>query len=223
MTLGLPPAKTGSGIFDLPEPDPLTGLERRYLDAEEAGDYRLADRLAAQIDQPQLRTRQRLGQPGALGESAYWYASKQIAVFPLQPGGKEPLTRHGFKDASCDPATITSWWNRWPEANIGAATGRHLDVIDIDGLAGLRTWIERDLQVRTIGHAITPRGGGHHLYVPPQGLGNRSKRWAGHDLPGLDYRGAGGYVVLPPSRSAEHNRRWSWLAPIRTEWMNKNA
>jgi hypothetical protein len=49
--------------------------------------------------------------------------------------GKHPLTQHGLKDASSDPAQLTGW-RRWPQANIGLVTGELADVLDVDGRPG---------------------------------------------------------------------------------------
>lgn len=48
--------------------------------------------------------------------------------------GKHPIITHGFKDASIEPQQIRTWWERWPDANIGIATGAlsGLVVVDID-------------------------------------------------------------------------------------------
>jgi hypothetical protein len=43
---------------------------------------------------------------------------------------------HGLKDASSDPAQLTGWWRRWPQANIGLVTGELAEVLDIDGPVG---------------------------------------------------------------------------------------
>ena len=37
--------------------------------------------------------------------------------------GKHPRTQHGVKDASTDTKIIADWWTRWPDANLGIATG----------------------------------------------------------------------------------------------------
>jgi hypothetical protein len=50
--------------------------------------------------------------------------------------GKHPLTPHGLKDASSDPAQLTGWWRRWPQANIGLVTGELAEVLDVDGRPG---------------------------------------------------------------------------------------
>ena len=49
------------------------------------------------------------------------YASMGLRVFPLQPGTKIPMTAHGVKDATDDPALIKEWWTRTPDAGIGLA------------------------------------------------------------------------------------------------------
>lgn len=55
-----------------------------------------------------------------------------LPVFPCAPGGKRPLSTHGFQDASADPAIIGSWRRRWPEANIGIPTGAASGVVVVD-------------------------------------------------------------------------------------------
>jgi hypothetical protein len=60
--------------------------------------------------------------------------------------GKHPLgslVPHGVKDATCNRARIMAWWTRYPQANIGLATGHTFDVLDVDGPEGeqaIRTW-----------------------------------------------------------------------------------
>ncbi len=64
--------------------------------------------------------------------AAIRYAEMGYRVFPCVPGGKAPLTDHGFHDASTDAEQIEGWWSRHPLANVGIAT-EGLIVIDIDG------------------------------------------------------------------------------------------
>lgn len=125
------------------------------------------------------------------------YAARVISVFPLQPQGKTPLTPRGFKDASIEPEQIHKWWTRWPDANIGVATGRLSDlaVLDVDGETG-------ELSLLDLRHELPPTwcvmtGDGAHFYYrfPTRELRNS----AGKLGPGLDVRGNGGYVVAPPS------------------------
>ena len=204
--------------FLLPEPDPLSLDERAWLAAEEAGDLAEAGRLAMRINTVDLAREKRLTDPTALLNAALWYATQGVPVFPLQPGTKVPFRgSRGFKDASTDRAQIHRWWSRHPQANIGTPTGILFDVIDVDGLQGLRTWWERGFQQETIGHVITPRGGGHHLYVPRSSHHNKARKMFGDDLPGLDFRGRGGYVVAPPSTLAEYGRQYRWLKPLEVQ------
>ncbi len=55
--------------------------------------------------------------------AALGYTRRGWRVFPCKPGGKTPLTPHGFQDATTDEATIRGWWEQWPDANIAIATG----------------------------------------------------------------------------------------------------
>lgn len=131
--------------------------------------------------------------------AALAYAGKGIPVFPCKPGDKEPLTPHGFKDATTDPSKITAWLNRWPDANIGIPTGKRsgLLVLDVDHPAGVEVLeVEHGELTATRTHS-TGSGGMHYLYRYPKGehFGNSSG-----DLPdGYDIRGEGGYIIAPPS------------------------
>ncbi len=124
---------------------------------------------------------------------------------------KHPRNPHGLTEATIDEAVIRSWWSRWPDANIGLATGAEsgLLVIDLDGPEGLASWqrlIDEHGPVDTL--EIRTGSGGRHLYFqyPAEGeFGNRTKV-----LPGIDVRGERdgkrGYVVAPPSMHISGNR-----------------
>ncbi len=36
---------------------------------------------------------------------------------------KHPRNAHGLTEATTDVDTIRSWWDQWPEANVGLRTG----------------------------------------------------------------------------------------------------
>ena len=56
-----------------------------------------------------------------------------MPVFPCHPGAKQPLTRHGYLDATTQQAQIERWWTMWPTANVALATGRPgFNVLDVD-------------------------------------------------------------------------------------------
>lgn len=121
---------------------------------------------------------------------------------PVRPRSKEPLTRNGVKDATCDERTILHWWDRWPDANVGIACGAPgPTVLDIDNLdAGQQVLAQlADAQVPTV---ATTRG--RHLYFRGNERGTIK----------LDYgelRGAGSYVLAPPSVHPS-GKAYVWLA-----------
>lgn len=138
-------------------------------------------------------------------EAAITYISQGFSIFPLQVKGKKPLTAHGVKDATKDPAIVKGWWQTWPQANIGIATGQvsgGLCVIDMDidedkglnGYKSLRDWQDRHGIISPSWLCKTGRGGYHYYFIADEHIGNRVGV-----IPGVDIRGDGGYIVAPPS------------------------
>ncbi len=182
-----------------------------YLTALQTGNPDAIITAADNLDAFDQQERDRLTRPTALADAAHYYATRNIPIFPLQPGTKIPLPHsRGFKDATTNTDQIREWWERTPQANIGAPTGHLWDVIDIDttpingwwSLAGEPDTFNT-ITTDAIGKTLTPSGGAHIL-VPPSGRGNSTAL-----LPGVDYRGVGGYVVLPPSRTGTNLYRWA--------------
>jgi len=132
--------------------------------------------------------------------AALRYAAAGWPVFPCKPGSKEPLTRHGFKDATTDPAVIRAWWACWPDANVAIATGAPgPDVLDVDngddsGWSAFNQLQRRGLLAGAFAFVRTRSGGLHAYYA---GTGQRCTAKIGGAA--LDYRAAGGYVLAPPS------------------------
>lgn len=125
--------------------------------------------------------------------------------------GKHPRTRAGLSDAATDPATVASWWRRWPTANVGVATGARcgLVVVDVDGPAGAAslTALQADHgPVPATRQQMTARGR-HLLFAHP---GGRLPNSAGKLGEGLDVRGDGGFIVAAPSvHVTGHRYTWS--------------
>lgn len=87
------------------------------------------------------------------GSGALAMAALGWRVFPLRPGGKQPLfdnphprgsaersacrarcrqVGHGCWDATTDSSVIAAWWSRVPSANVGVATGRTASELPVD-------------------------------------------------------------------------------------------
>ena len=126
--------------------------------------------------------------------AALAYAARGWRVHPLKPKDKTPISKHGCKDATTDKDQICKWWAKFPDANIGLATGYEFFVLDIDpdGMA----WYEAN-DLPTTHEAVTGRGGRHLLYRMPSG--GVIKNSAGKIAPGVDVRGIGGYICAAPS------------------------
>ena len=159
-----------------------------------------------------------------LGTAALRYAAAGVPVVPLfetdgrggcacgnakcpRPG-KHPRNRGGLLTASTDPRVITSWWRKWPTANVGGCTGVVFDACDVDVPGGIAA--VTPLLGACHGRAPLMRtgSGGWHLLFAPTGLGNRA-----HFLTDTDWRGAGGYIVLPPSTHISGDR-YTIVRPI---------
>lgn len=130
----------------------------------------------------------------------------------LTPNGKVPM-KHMTKwesQASNDPIQISEWWNDFPGANIGIATGpSNLVVLDFDSAkspnekSGIENFRKAYPGRKLPGtYTVRTAGGGWHLYYQrPQGVELRNT--AGKNGRGLaervDTRAQGGYVVAPGS------------------------
>ena len=159
-------------------------------------------------------------------EKAHAYVDLGLKVIPIKPGSKVPLTEHGSKDATDDHEIVHAWWERWPSANIGIATGHGVDVIDLDGWQAQQEFDMIKNHPAILGCVMTPRDGGLHLYVSSTGKGNRAGV-----LPGVDYRGVGGYVLAPPSviipnEDHDYGGEYEWIDDLdlgkangHVEWM----
>ncbi len=127
------------------------------------------------------------------------YAEAGLAVFPCG-ADKNPLTAHGYLDATTDSAVISAWWRRFPSAAIGIAIPAGLVVVDVDGPQGWAALKAEGLTLPATLTAITGRGEWHrHLwYRLPDGVTVGCQRGV---LRCVDTRGVGGYVIGAPSRS----------------------
>jgi hypothetical protein len=136
-------------------------------------------------------------------DAAFDYAERGWPVSPwLQRGHKKfPLSPHGHLDATTDPAVITAWWHRWPDALPSIPTGERsgIVVLDIDLRGQGSGW--NSLEALGVNFhpetatAHSPCGGCHLLFTWP---GHRVKTSTGELGPHLDIKGDGGSQILPP-------------------------
>lgn len=167
------------------------------------------------------------GQTNPLLEAALQYAARGWRVFPLHSvwfrgadeavctcrrgiectsKGKHPRIQEGFKGATTSREQVKGWWDKWPQANVGIATGGGLTVLDIDGSKG-----REELIALMAAHPGEPLGGtlaqrtgnGGHLLWALDGARSSAKG-------NLHVRGEGGYVVASPSVHWS-GRHYEWV------------
>lgn len=165
-----------------------------------------------------------------LQELALSYAERGFAIFPIygiqevdgkfvcdcekirkkkcENPGKHPLTPRGFLEATTNLSTIKALWDKWPNANIGMATGEisGVVVIDIDGPEGVVSLSDKTLPA-TLTAASGRADGGIHYYFQWPGFKVKN---AVKLLDGVDIRADGGYIILPGSRHSSGNY-YKWL------------
>lgn len=149
--------------------------------------------------------------------------------------GKHPRILEWQKNATTDEVKITRWWEIWPAANIGIATGGGSGcvVLDVDprhgGIETLNQLQEQHgkIQDRVIAHT---GGGGFHLYFAhPGGHWANTQGTPTRPSPigwGLDFRGDGGLVVAPGSDHVS-GKPYTWGSslnghlPAMPEWLKE--
>lgn len=141
------------------------------------------------------------------------YAANGLPVFPVD-SDKKPLTDHGYKDATTDPAKIRGMFAMDSVAGIGIPTGPVSGVLVIDrdrknGVDGIEACKALEATLGTLPATRRQRtgsGGDQLFYKWPEGSEVRNS--ASKIASGVDIRGAGGYVVVPPSRNSAGAYEW---------------
>jgi hypothetical protein len=164
-------------------------------------------------------------------EAALWWAAQGMPVFPVfemvegkcacgptdacvqaETAGKHPRIARNLILATVEEKQIREWWARWPNANIGIATGNDLPgggyllVVDVDP----RHDGDMNLALLEQKHGTLPEtarnvtgGGGQHIFLRS---GGRVKSRSNSLGPGVDVKCMGGYVLAPPSIHASGRR-----------------
>lgn len=164
----------------------------------------------------------------SLRNAACEYAERGWHVFPLRPGHKQPITKHGSHDATDDLVQVFRWWQANPEANIavvGNPSG--LVILDVDprhdGDVTMARLQKQWGPLPSTIEAETGGGGWHYYFTRPAGT-FRGKLGDGIDV--QDHR----YVVAPPS-THPNGRPYAWsvdghpddtpLALLPDEWIDQ--
>ena len=175
-------------------------------------------------------------------KSALEYARRDWAVLPLHAvkngicscvqgasckrPGKHPRTINGVKDATTDRGEIKTWWKKWPNANIGIATGciSGVFVVDVDGKAGKANLEALQAKHDRLPTTVTVKTGhGSHLYFrcDHTPVGN-SVSLLGH---GLDVRGTGvmWWALGAPTNREQFIASLLDLAQTRSRWLARQS
>ena len=161
-------------------------------------------------------------------DAALSYAKRGWHIFPLHSAhegkcscsntdcdniGKHPRTPNGLLNATTDTAQIKSWWDEWPNANIGIRTGQisgifvvDLDIKKADGIGNWAMLQDTNSPLDTL-IATTGGGGQHWVFKLPPDVSIQNG--VGKFSPGIDVRGENGYIVAAPSIH-EFGTKYEW-------------
>lgn len=139
------------------------------------------------------------------------WADMGCRVLPVNGQTKRPLVKAWQEVCTTDHATIVAWWQRYPSARVGVATGGEggIDVLDFDvsggkpGLAQLERLIEDGVIETGTFRVVGTPSGGRHLWFAGTDQRNKQNDKA---VPGVDFRGVGGMVLVPG------NPGYRWVA-----------
>jgi len=143
-----------------------------------------------------------------LADEALWISREGFPVFPVERHSKKPLVRwQPYQQRLQTEQEVKNWWERWPEANIGMATGSlsRLVVLDCDSPDALEIFITSFPEARDTAQAQTGRGR-HFYFAWEPGIRTASAILG----PGIDLRGEGGFIILPPSVHS-NGKIYEWL------------
>jgi hypothetical protein len=149
---------------------------------------------------------------GSMFAAALEYAALGWEVFPVPPGTKKSHKSEKHSGAkwgkTTDPGEIRRDFRKWPNANVGIATGVasgffviECDTIEghnVDGLKSIQELEAKHGPLPETRMAISPSGSVHRYYRHP-GCGIKIWNSASQFAPGVDIKGDGGMVIAPPS------------------------
>lgn len=160
-------------------------------------------------------------------DAAQLYAAAGWFVCPVDPETKNPGSRLGRGwqlQSSRDPATITAWWQRWPEASVALHVGRSGAVcLDVDEPQKLPPQLFEMLWDTDGGlpaarqpfqstRDIHGGGRGHYLFgADPGAYGNSVSGFREAGLDGWgEVRGLNAVIVVEPSVHTKPGGQYRW-------------
>ncbi|MAM87540.1 MAG: hypothetical protein CME36_09575 [unclassified Hahellaceae] len=148
-----------------------------------------------------------------LHQAALAYAALGHPVFPVSIS-KFPLTQHGLKDSTTDPAQINTWFSPRFEhfaqiAGLGYAVQEGLAIVDVDprhdGHLTLEDLLDRHGNFPDTPMATTGGGGQHFVFRVP--AGQKLKKLGA----GIDSLNPGKYAIVEPSLH-QSGQQYEWEA-----------
>jgi hypothetical protein len=136
-----------------------------------------------------------------------------FSVIPVAKDKRPLIKWEAYQKQRPTEDEIKSWYEKWPDANVGIVTGMisKLAVIDLDEPDKARPVLEElipDSMLFPI--SKTPSGGEHwYFYCDNPRIRNNTRA-----IPGADLRGEGGFVVAPPSVNGD-GKGYSWLPDLK--------
>jgi len=139
--------------------------------------------------------------PSPFLDAAVALANRGMHILPCSIS-KQPLTKHGFLDATTCVEPLEWWSENLDDPQIAIACAPSgLVVVDVDDPAAWQRWLaDQALSEPATTEVITPSGG-RHLYF----LSRPGAVYPGQVCPGVDIKHKG-YVLLPrraPGRSGK--------------------
>lgn len=157
-------------------------------------------------------------------DAALEYAGRGLLVFPChdissgscscgdancKSSGKHPRVNGWREQATTDTDLVRTWWNLWPKANIGIATGPQSGVwvLDVDkkdgGLETLDRIIKENGPFLPTPTQKSGSGGLHYFFSYDHRVKSRVKA-----IDGIDTRSDGGLIIVSPSENEVGNYEW---------------
>jgi hypothetical protein len=133
----------------------------------------------------------------------------------ITPQPKSPRITSGVLSASNDKEQIKSWWNKWPTAAIGVATGlSKLFVIDIDTkkVDGLNNYHKLGISDGGCIHQFTANKGYHIIFYDPMVKGKASTK----EKLGIDTRGQNSFIIVAPTVIYDDDliKKYVWIDEV---------